>query len=188
MTTLVAEEEVAAIYSIFIHSKEDKQYIYPHVDNIDGIDVEVQIIFVKTSLNLLSKLYYKVRANFFENYDGNNDEDGDERVTLFESKITHLPKGQILTKSHIRDILVDIEAQASKLLFNKRLGIFMTYRRELNKNHVSGDICCVCHELTKIKTLCEHDLCLGCSQKLTAERKCPICRACDIILLKKRQS
>ena len=184
MTTLVGDDEVDTIYNIFIHGADDNEYNYPHVDNIDGIDVEVQIVYMKGHV---TKLYYKIRSNFYENYDGNKDRDGDDRVTLFESKITYLPERQILSKCHIQHILIDIENQASKLIFNKRQGVFMTYRRDVTKNHNTTVVCCVCNQLTKIQTQCKHHLCLGCSQKLTSERKCPICRACNIFLLEKRQ-
>lgn len=186
MATLVADQEVSAIYKIFADPNVKKvEYIYPHVDKIDGINVEIQIISDRGSR---TQLYYKVMSNYFEDYSGNDDEcqGEDYRVTLFTSKVTKIEGDHThMTKDDIRRILIDIEIQASKLLFNKRSGIFMTYRRELNKKHISTDICCVCLELTKIKTRCEHYLCLECFQKLSNERRCPVCRECKIILLKK---
>ena len=38
------------------------------------------------------------------------------------------------------------------------------------------DACCVCLEMCKTKTSCQHPLCMKCETKITPRKVCPICR------------
>ena len=88
-----------------------------------------------------------------------------------------------ITENNIRDMLMFIEKETSRLKFHKRLGCFLLYKRiRDNKDYVLGNDCCVCLELTLSCTSCNHTLCVECFQHLS-ERICPMCRDDDIHLV-----
>lgn len=75
----------------------------------------------------------------------------------------------------------------SKLRYLKSFGLTiystkMNAEREVFENSntkMSGEVCCVCHDVTTNKTDCGHDLCLQCWTKLKSEIGCEFCDKCE---------
>jgi hypothetical protein len=169
----ITKEEVAVVFNQLTDTYRKVEGVnyarYRHVDKIDNI--EVNIIMEYSSHVKYYYLMYSISADcvYEDQYDENS------TAKLFHSYNFMRNGTSNLTEEKVRSLMEDIETTTTMLTFNKRLCVFLPYKRENeNKNAIRGQKCCVCYDVTKGTTNCKHEICLECFQKLPT-RVCPIC-------------
>jgi len=172
--------ELINIITQIINSKpRDEQVILLPIETINGLPVTAKIAIISNSINYL----------FFIDVDANGiDVEPDEEPLQLLSKLFFEISivNPVINNNEFIDTFKKI---VNSLRYNNKTGKINEEEEDtqffrdliLNENITfkEEEQCCVCSEITKTKTQCNHSLCFICWSKIKPNNDvkcCPICR------------
>lgn len=145
---------------------------FPFKDRIDDVEIEVRLTFMNKNL------YFEIVADelMYKN-------SGGVEYVIYTTRCTSLFKE--LTVENVKLLIDELYVLLNTHHYDKRTASLFPFKIVCDGKNVMGDKCSVCHDITKIKTCCNHNLCLECFQSIqnniTEDTEedgvlCPICR------------
>ena len=165
------------------------------IDELDNIKVYIRMVFS------YSKITLRIEANSIVI--------NDESVVYNDLILAYQPNGKKLDLEDFIIAFIKMERSLGHYKFNNTIGKFedirlkpkdysILFKNVLSLNNIKTDItslnnisfkkkiknininkCCLCFELTEIKTRCNHTLCYRCWENITEcnrhRKRCPIC-------------
>ena len=157
---------------------------FPFKDLIDCTEVEINITFNNCKNKEYKVLYFNIIVSGLYYY--NSDTEYELYSNHSKSKVKEITFVNV--KSVVEDIYTFIN---NNKYFDKRTCKIYPFKNICDGKNVRGGKCSVCHDITIVKTDCNHHLCVECYQTMWRNKNndvghivCPICRKKDGIYLR----
>jgi len=161
---------------ILSYCEKYRKPFYPQIEMIDGVKVNVIIIIDDNKDLIISIDPAYSQYCIYPNEDGEGGIlcNATSDITVKPNQLeTALDKVKVAKYSPYMK-LFNLDYTEEDIEKDKLRKDFKKYISCDNVN-VLGNECCVCLEHTIYETVCDHHLCIKCSQQLKIQ-KCPICR------------
>ena len=156
---------------------------FPFKDLIDEVEVDINITFNNCKKTEYNVLYFSILVSGLY-YNNHSESEYELYSSHSKSKVKEITFENV--KSVVEDIYTFIN---NNKYFDKRTCKIYPFKNICDGKNVRGGKCCVCHDITIVKTDCNHHLCVECYQTMRHHKNdddddivCPICRNDDVYL------